>query len=205
MDAEGAGPAAGPEGVGAAMMELIAQLYPICRSITGDGIRQTLRAIGERIPLVICEVPIGTQVFDWTVPREWSIRDAFVKDARGERVIDFRCSNLHVVNYSIPIHRTMPLAELNPHLHTLPEHPDWIPYRTSYYHETWGFCLSQRQLEALRLRRAAVLLAGLRPAGGMPDAHPARTVPAVPHLGRQPGVRDGASAGRHTYDLPGCV
>jgi aminopeptidase-like protein len=149
MDAEGAGPAADPERAGAAMMELIAQLYPICRSITGDGTRQTLRAIGERIPLAIREVPSGTQVFDWVVPREWNIRDAFVKDARGERVIDFRRSNLHVVNYSVPIHRTMPLAELRPHLQTLPEHPDWIPYRTSYYHETWGFCLSQRQLEAL--------------------------------------------------------
>jgi aminopeptidase-like protein len=149
MDAEADRPAEGTEDVGAAMLEFIARLYPICRSITGDGIRQTLRAIGERIPLAIREVPSGTPIFDWTVPREWNIRDAYVKDARGERVIDFRRSNLHVVNYSVPIRRTMPLAELRPHLHTLPEHPDWIPYRTSYYHETWGFCLSHRQLEAL--------------------------------------------------------
>lgn len=149
MDAEGSRPAEDREDTGAAMLAFIAQLYPICRSITGEGIRQTLRAIGERIPLDLHEVPTGTPVFDWTVPREWNIRDAYVKDVHGERVIDFRKSSLHVVSYSAPVHRTMPLAELRPHLHTLPEQPDWVPYRTSYYHETWGFCLSQRQLDAL--------------------------------------------------------
>lgn len=131
---------------GAAMHQLIARLYPFCRSITGDGLRATLHAIGEYIPLVLHEVPTGTQVLDWTVPREWNIRDAYVKNAAGERVIDFRQHNLHVVNYSVPIHTTMPLAELKPHLHTLPDQPDLIPYRTSYYKDYWGFCLAHNEL-----------------------------------------------------------
>jgi aminopeptidase-like protein len=131
---------------GQGMFELIAKLYPICRSITGDGMRQTLSIIRKQIPLEIHEVPTGTQVFDWTVPKEWNIRDAYVKNSRGERVIDFQKSNLHVVSYSIPIRTRMRLKELKEHLHSLPEHPDWIPYRTSYYQETWGFCLSHSQL-----------------------------------------------------------
>ncbi|MFZ0737785.1 MAG: DUF4910 domain-containing protein [Candidatus Acidiferrales bacterium] len=134
---------------GMEMYRLIEELYPICRSITGDGLRATLRRIQQEIPITIHEVPTGTPVFDWTVPREWNIRDAYVKNAAGERVIDFQRSNLHVVNYSMPIHRTMRLSELREHLHTLPDRPDLIPYRTSYYQETWGFCLSQRQLDAL--------------------------------------------------------
>jgi aminopeptidase-like protein len=101
------------------------------------------------VPLTVHEVPSGTQVFDWMVPREWNIRDAYVKNARGERVIDFRRSNLHVVNYSMPVRERMSLEQLRPHLFTLPDRPEWIPYRTSYYAESWGFCLSQRQLEAL--------------------------------------------------------
>ena len=121
---------------------LIAELYPICRSITGDGFRQTLRRLREQIPLDYHEVPTGTQVFDWTVPREWNVRDAWIKNAAGEKVIDFRRSNLHLVNYSIPVHRKMPFAELREHLHTLPDRPEWIPYRTSYYKESWGFCLA---------------------------------------------------------------
>jgi aminopeptidase-like protein len=125
------------------------ELYPICRSITGNGVRETLRRIGERIPLQIQEVASGTQAFDWNIPREWNIRDAYVKNSRGDRVIDFRESNLHVVNYSVPTQRKLSLQELKEHLHTLPDHPDWIPYRTSYYREEWGFCLSQRQLDSL--------------------------------------------------------
>lgn len=131
------------------MQDFITELYPICRSITGDGVRETLRRIGGRIPLQISEVPTGTRVFDWTIPKEWNIRDAYVKDAQGTRVIDFRKSNLHVLNYSVPVHRTMTLAELRPHLFTLPDRPDWIPYKTSYYEERWGFCLTQRALDAL--------------------------------------------------------
>jgi len=137
------------EDVGTAMHALIAELYPICRSITGDGLRETLRRLEAYIPLTIHEVASGTKVLDWTVPREWNIRDAYVKNSRGERVVDFRRSNLHVVNYSVPVRRTVSLAELRAHCFTLPEHPDWIPYRTSYYEEAWGFCLTHRQLQAL--------------------------------------------------------
>lgn len=126
-----------------------AELYPICRSITGAGIRQTLEKIGERIPLEKVHVPTGTRVFDWTVPKEWNIRDAYIKDSRGRRVVDFQKSNLHVLNYSTPIRAHMKLGELKPHLFTIPEQPDRIPYRTSYYKEDWGFCLSHNQLLAM--------------------------------------------------------
>jgi aminopeptidase-like protein len=132
-----------------AMYQLATELYPICRSITGNGVRETLRRLGLHIPLKIHEVPSGTKVFDWTVPREWNIADAYVKNSAGERVIDFQKSNLHVVSYSVPVHARMPLAELKPHLFTIPEQPDAIPYRTSYYTDTWGFCLPHRQFLAL--------------------------------------------------------
>jgi aminopeptidase-like protein len=135
--------------VGEELFELVAELYPICRSITGDGVRRTLEIVGREIDLEVHEVPSGTEVFDWTVPREWNIRDAWVANAAGERVIDFHASNLHVMSYSVPVRATMPLAELKPHLFTLPEHPDWVPYRTSYYQESWGFCASQRLLDSL--------------------------------------------------------
>jgi len=125
------------------------ELYPICRSITGNGLRETLRSIQQIIPVEIFEVPSGTPVFDWTVPKEWNIRDAYIKDASGKRVVDFQRSNLHVLNYSLPVHSTVPLIELKQHLFTLPEHPDWIPYRTSYYKEQWGFCVTHNQLSAL--------------------------------------------------------
>ncbi len=135
--------------IGRELHQFASNLYPICRSITGDGVRQTLAAIQSRIPLQISEVPTGTPVFDWNVPKEWNIRDAYIKDASGRRVVDFQQSNLHVLNYSIPVHAKMPLSELRPHLFTIPERPEWIPYRTSYYQENWGFCLSHNQLEAL--------------------------------------------------------
>jgi aminopeptidase-like protein len=125
-----------------------ADLFPICRSITGDGIRETLGLIQKQIPLQTVEVPTGTSVFDWTVPKEWNIRDAYLKNADGRRVVDFNTNNLHVMNYSIPVKATMTLGELKPHLFTLPDHPDWIPYRTSYYKEDWGFCLSHKQMLA---------------------------------------------------------
>jgi aminopeptidase-like protein len=136
---------------GARMYALVEELYPICRSITGDGVRDTLARIERQLPapLLRSEVATGTPVLDWTVPNEWNIRDAWIADASGARVVDFRACNLHVVNYSVPVRARMSLAELRPRLHTLPDHPDWIPYRTSYYAETWGFCLSQRQLDAL--------------------------------------------------------
>ena len=138
--------AAPPGSLGEQTYALIKELYPICRSITGDGFRETLRRLRQEIPLEIHEVASGTRVFDWTVPNEWNIRDAYIKDSRGARVVDFRKSNLHVVSYSTPVQRTLTLAELKPHLHSLPDHPDWIPYRTSYYEEDWGFCLTHRQL-----------------------------------------------------------
>src|SRR5512146_144197 len=92
---------------GMEMYQLMSDLYPICRSITGDGFRETLRILQRRIPLDIFEVPSGTPVLDWVVPKEWNVRDAYVKNARGEKVIDFQSSNLHLLNYSIPIHRKM--------------------------------------------------------------------------------------------------
>lgn len=137
------------ESVGRQLHEFMSELFPICRSITGDGLRETLRQISRRIPLNITEIPSGTRVFDWTIPREWNIRDAYIKDAMGRKVVDFSQSNLHVVNYSAPVKARMTLSELRPHLHSLPDHPDWIPYRTSYYKENWGFCLTQRQLDRM--------------------------------------------------------
>src|SRR5271170_397740 len=134
---------------GRELYDLVTALYPICRSITGDGVRQSLRLLQQRVPLTLREVPTGTQVFDWTVPKEWNIRDASIKNSKGERVVDFKQNNLHVVNYSIPVRTRMRLTELKQHIHTLPEKPDWIPYRTSYYKEAWGFCMSQRQLDKL--------------------------------------------------------
>lgn len=135
--------------VGNEMHRWATELFPICRSITGNGVRETLKQIEKRIPLTVHEVPSGTQVFDWKVPLEWNIRDAYIKNMRGERVVDFQNSNLHVVSYSQPVKRRMALSELKEHLHSLPDRPDWIPYRTSYYKESWGFCLSHNQLLSL--------------------------------------------------------
>ena len=131
------------------MMAFITEAFPICRSITGDGVRRTLKMIAERIPLEIHEIPTGTPVFDWTVPKEWNIRDAWIKDPAGRKVVDFREHNLHVLGYSVPVHERMQLVDLKKHLFSLPDKPDLIPYRTSYYKEAWGFCLRHRTLEAL--------------------------------------------------------
>jgi aminopeptidase-like protein len=134
---------------GEEIYSLIAELYPICRSITGNGVRTTLDILKKHIHLEIHEVPSGTQVFDWTVPKEWNIYDAYVKNSKGEKIIDFRKSNLHVLNYSVPVKKEVSLTELREHLHTISNHPDWIPYRTSYYKENWGFCLSHNQFKEL--------------------------------------------------------
>jgi aminopeptidase-like protein len=134
-----------PDDIGEQICQLIAELYPICRSITGDGFRRSLDIVGRHVPLQVHEVPTGKQVFDWTVPREWNIRDAYIKDSTGRRVLDFRESNLHVLGYSMPVKAKVTLEELKGHLFTSPEYPDWIPFRTSYYEENWGFCLSHRQ------------------------------------------------------------
>ena len=134
---------------GREMYRLIQRLFPICRSITGNGVRETLRILGQYLPLTVHEVPSGTAVFDWTVPREWNIREAWIKNARGEKIVDFAHSNLHVLNYSVPVHKTVSLGELKGHLFSLPGQPGLIPYRTSYYQENWGFCLPHRQLLTL--------------------------------------------------------
>lgn len=134
---------------GREMYALAADLFPICRSVAGPGLRETMRRIGRELPLELHEVPSGTRAFDWTVPREWTCRDAYIKTLAGRRVVDFQTSNLHVLNYSIPIHETLSRAELLRHVYSLPAQPDRIPYRTSYYEENWGFCVSQRQRDAL--------------------------------------------------------
>ncbi|HWA15922.1 MAG TPA: DUF2172 domain-containing protein, partial [Gemmatimonadales bacterium] len=126
---------------GAELHAFARELYPICRSITGDGFRETMRRLARRIPLQLHEVPSGTPVFDWTVPREWNVREAWIKDPSGRRIVDLANHTLHLVSYSTPVRQRMSLAELKPHLHSLPAQPELIPYRTSYYRDDWGFCL----------------------------------------------------------------
>jgi aminopeptidase-like protein len=135
--------------LGPEMMAQIREMYPICRSITGNGARETLRLVQRVVPIEVHEVPSGTPVLDWTVPNEWNIRDAYVKDTAGNRVIDFQESNLHVVGYSTPVKARMSLEALKPHLFSLPDRPALVPYRTSYYNEAWGFCLAHDQLSTL--------------------------------------------------------
>lgn len=151
----------------AELMPLVEALYPICRSITGDGVRQTLALVEDWIPLTIHEVPSGEAAFDWTVPDEWNIREAWIEDEAGRRVVDFADSNLHVLNYSVPVDRTMGLAELDEHLYSLPEHPDWIPYRTSYYAEKWGFCVPHRLRQSLTEQRYRVKIDADRQPGSL--------------------------------------
>jgi aminopeptidase-like protein len=138
------------EDIGEEIFAFVAEIYPICRSITGRGVRETLRAIGAHIKLEVHEVPTGTAVFDWVIPREWNIRDAYIRNERGEKVLDFAQSNLHVMSYSVPVQQRISLAELKQHVYTLPDQPDLIPYRTSYYAENWAFCMPHRLLESLR-------------------------------------------------------
>ena len=135
--------------VGAEIYDLAAELFPICRSITGPGVRDTFDRLSRFIDLHVHEVPSGTPVFDWIVPREWNVRAAYIVDPDGNKIVDFRESNLHVLNYSCPIDAVLPLAELASHIFTLPDQPDLIPYRTSYYAEQWGFCMSHRQFTEL--------------------------------------------------------
>lgn len=134
---------------GAELHRFAAELYPLCRSITGDGLRDTLRYIDQQVPLQIHEVPTGTPVLDWIVPREWNVREAWIKDSSGRTVVDFCEHNLHLMSYSAPVRGRFTLAQLRAHLFTLPDHPDWIPYRTSYYKENWGFCVPHRMLSEL--------------------------------------------------------
>jgi aminopeptidase-like protein len=137
-------------GTDAELMALAARLYPICRSITGAGLRQTLRILAESVPLQLVETPSGTAVFDWEVPLEWNIESARLRAPDGSTVADFAVHNLHVVNYSEPVSAVLPLEELKMRLHINNRNPDWIPYRTSYYQRSWGFCLRERDLRNLR-------------------------------------------------------
>ena len=135
---------------GSELLSFASKLYPICRSITGNGVRKTLALIGDQIDLKQHEVPSGATVFDWEVPLEWNIDDAYVLDAHGRKIIDFTAHNLHILNYSEPARLSVSLEDLRPKLHSLPDHVDWIPYRTSYYRRQWGFCLRHRDLTALQ-------------------------------------------------------
>jgi aminopeptidase-like protein len=136
--------------MGKEMYDLIKVLFPICRSITGNGVRETLKIIQKHIPIKIHEVPTGTNVFDWTVPKEWNIKDAYVLYEDGNKIIDFRKNNLHVVGYSIPVSKSVTLSELQEHLYSLPDQPEVIPYVTAYYKERWGFCISHKHREQLK-------------------------------------------------------
>ena len=136
--------------IGESIYQLAERLFPICRSITGNGVRETLAILKEHLPnLTVHEVPSGTQVFDWVVPNEWNVREAYVLDPSGRKIIDFQKCNLHLVGYSAPVNQKVPLAELQSHLYSLPEQPDAIPYITSYYKEHWGFCVTQRQRDQI--------------------------------------------------------
>ncbi|HYI83231.1 MAG TPA: DUF4910 domain-containing protein [Acetobacteraceae bacterium] len=136
--------------IGDALHAHCSALFPICRSITGEGLRRTLRYVAERIPLQLREVPTGTRVLDWEIPREWNPRAAWIRTLSGETVVDFAQHNLHLVQYSHAVpERTVPMGELRPHLHSLPERPHLIPYRTAYYADSWGFCLPHRVLEGM--------------------------------------------------------
>ncbi len=141
---------AGTAKVGDEAHELMRRLFPLCRSLTGDGVRATFDILEEEIPIVRTEIPSGTRVLDWIVPDEWNLREAYITAPDGTRVVDLRDSNLHVVSYSEPVHATLSLDVLRERLHTLPEQPEVVPYRTSYYERTWGFCLSHRKLLELQ-------------------------------------------------------
>ncbi|MGE5473224.1 MAG: DUF4910 domain-containing protein [Ignavibacteriales bacterium] len=135
--------------LGDEIYNLIKNLFPICRSITGNGVRETLEIIKKHMPITVSEIPTGAQAFDWIIPKEWNIKDAYVKNSKGEKVIDFQKNNLHILNYSIPVNTRIELDKLKEHLYTMEEHPEWIPYVTSYYKERWGFCVSQNHLNKL--------------------------------------------------------
>jgi aminopeptidase-like protein len=138
------------EQTGGEILDLMRELYPLCRSLTGDGVRETLRIVDRVLPLEVVEVPTGTPIFDWAVPREWNISDAWIADAEGRRIVDFRDSNLHVVGYSEPVRARLDGADLAERLHVHPDHSEWIPAVTAYWAETWGFCVTGEQRAQIR-------------------------------------------------------
>lgn len=135
---------------GTAIYELAARLYPLCRTLAGDGVRETLAIIGEHLPLTVHQVPSGTPLYDWKAPQEWIIREAYIADKSGNRIVDFARHNLHVVNFSVAVRARMPLGALKAHIHTLPDQPDLIPYRTCYHAEGWGFCMAHSEFLAMQ-------------------------------------------------------
>ena len=149
MDVTGRDNSVTREVTGAEIHALASRIFPICRSITGQGVRDTLAILREHIPLTSVDIASGTRVYDWTVPDEWIVRDAYIRAPSGEKVVDFARSNLHLMNYSVPVRKVMPLYELKSHIHTLPEQPDVIPYKTAYYTDAWGFCMSHAQFRRL--------------------------------------------------------
>lgn len=153
--------------LGLRMHSLATELYPLCRSITGDGVRATLQRVSAEIPLALHEVPSGTAVFDWTVPEEWNIRAGWIKDPAGNTIVDFADHNLHVLGYSTPVSGRVSLTELKEHLFSLPDQPDLIPYRTSYYRKNWGFCVPHRLVESLRDGEYEVFIDSDHKAGSM--------------------------------------
>lgn len=128
---------------------LLKELFPICRSLTGNGNRETLNILGKLVALNIHEVPSGKRCYDWKIPKEWNVREAWIKDANGQKIVDFQKNNLSLLNYSVPVHVFLKYDEIIKHIHTLPKYPDAIPYRTSYYEENWGFCLSYSKVRKL--------------------------------------------------------
>ena len=133
---------------GRKMYNWMVDLFPINRSLTGAGVRKTLNYIKKEIPkLQIQSVPTGYQAFDWEVPKEWSVKDAYIADSNGEKIVDFRNSNLHIIGYSIPVDKNMKGSELLSYLHYLPDQPEAIPYLTSYYRDRWGFCVTKEQYD----------------------------------------------------------
>lgn len=147
--------------------QLMTVLYPLFRSITGNGVRETLAILKQYIPLETYEVPSGTRVFDWEVPREWNISEAYIKNSKGEKIVDLKKSNLHLMNYSIPVNLRVTLEELKKHLYYLPDYPDWIPYRTSYYKEDWGFCITYNQYQTLQEDTYEVVIDGTLAPGSL--------------------------------------
>jgi len=143
--------------IGSFCHTLAQELFPLCRSLTGQGNRETLAKLGTFLPsLVVKNVPSGTKVFDWVIPDEWTIRDAYVANEAGQRVIDFKAHNLHVVGYSEPVDQWLSFEELDKHLYSLPNQPNAIPYITSYYSRRWGFCLTDEQRQDMKLRGGGI-------------------------------------------------